>query len=677
MKNLKRLLSMLKGQKWLIVFSIICIIIVQVLGFISPLLVKQVLDDGILGIEYEWVETSNVYEKSVEYGGRNLIQLRHLDNEDDIIKNVSIIIIKNHYYFAEGKVVDGKRVIESDTLTVTTKDATIVYPVTKLSSEEVKKFYAPISKTLMIFIILIGIRSVLSILFQYINSMCINKTVNNLARNGRTKALEACERLPISYFEEEPTGKMANRIIRDVDGLIRMYRLIMNTFFTMILSFCFAYVGMFILDPKLALLSFLIYPFAALWIFIYLKFLKGIVEKVNESRSLLTAKINEIINGISILKIFNFKKRTLDEYNEINQNYTNEQLAETKLHLVGGWNLVNVLNGIITAIIVLYFGLQRLTFGGVVVTAGIIYAYNEYLLKVISPIYTMFTQIGEFQHSNVQIERIFKLIEGTQEDDEFEVIPKYKGDVKFDNVWFAYNDKDYVLKGVSFDIEAGKMLAIVGHTGSGKSTLMNLLLRFYDIDDPLSGKVYVDDCDITTYSKRTYRQHIGIVLQEPVLFKGTIASNIRFGKTDVSDEEVENVLRRIGGGHIIDKYPDGINQNIRSVEGNLSVGEKQLISLARVLVQDPAILVMDEATSHIDTETETIIKHALKVVCENRTVIVIAHRLSTIYNADKIVVLNHGLKVEEGKHDELVKANGYYANIYRSQTGVISKKLDI
>jgi len=343
------------------------------------------------------------------------------------------------------------------------------------------------------------------------------------------------------------------------------------------------------------------------------------------------------------------------------------QLKEVRLHTLGGWNLINILKGVITTIIVWYFGLQQLNVYGVIITAGLIYAYNEYLLKVVDPIHILLTQIGTYQHSHVQMDRIFKIIESDLEEDSKELIPRYQGNIKFDNVWFAYHENDYVLKGVSFDIKAGQMIGLVGHTGSGKSSLMNLLLRFYDITDECSGNIYIDDIPINTYSKRTHREHIGIVLQEPVLFKGTIASNIRFGKENVTDEEIEKVIISMGGKSILDKLPNGINQEISISNSILSVGEKQIISLARAIILDPAILIMDEATSHIDTETETMIKKALEVVCKNRTVIVIAHRLSTIFNADKIIVLENGLKVEEGTHQTLMENNNVYANIYRSQ----------
>jgi ATP-binding cassette subfamily B protein len=216
-------------------------------------------------------------------------------------------------------------------------------------------------------------------------------------------------------------------------------------------------------------------------------------------------------------------------------------------------------------------------------------------------------------------------------------------------------------------VKPGEMVGLVGHTGSGKSSLMSLLLRFYDFKPCDMGTIKIDGEDITTHSKRSFRKHVGIVLQDPVLFKGTLADNIRFGVEGLSDQDVEDVLVRIGGKRILDKLPDGIRTMVARGGGNFSVGEKQIISFARAVVHDPAILVMDEATANIDTETEEMIQKALETVARGRTMIVIAHRLSTIKNADKIVVLENGVKVEEGRHRDLLAKNGVYANIYRSQ----------
>ena len=676
MTNYKRLFKFIKGKKRYLVISLIMIIIVQTLNFISPLIVKTILDDCIMGIEYDWKEVASDSDKAVYYNGHYYKQERHLTQDDIVIKDASIVILKTNFYFVDDDIQSGHNELDGNILKVTTDTKTYEYEVTKLLGGEVISFYQPILHTLIIFIVLLFAKSLVTIICTFTQHYSTNKMVNWLARDGRTLAMQSIERLPISEFEKEPAGKTASRITQDVDGLIILYRQLINLIASAILSFIFAYIGMFYLDYRLAFLSLLIYPFVFLWVRLYLKKLKKTAENVNESRSMLTGKINEIINGINILQIFNFKKQTVNEFNEISMTYKKEQLKEVKLSITLGWNMINVMRSFITVLIIVFFGAQSLSLAGITVSAGLIYAYNEYLLKIVNPISIIFTQIGEFEHSHVRIERIHKLIEAPLEDDTKQEIERYKGDIKFENVWFSYVPNEYVLKGVSFDIKAGQMIGLVGHTGSGKTSLMNLLLRFYDLDetqDPPCGHIYVDGKDIKTYSKRTYREHIGIVLQEPVLVRGTIASNIRFGKEDVSDEEVERILISLGGQKILDKFSEGINQPINRLGENLSAGEKQIISLARALVYDPSIIIMDEATSHIDTETEEMIKHALNVVCKNRTVIVIAHRLSTIFNADKIIVLNHGLKVEEGTHEELVAKNGFYANIYRAQVANVTK----
>jgi ATP-binding cassette subfamily B protein len=441
----------------------------------------------------------------------------------------------------------------------------------------------------------------------------------------------------------------------------------MNLLINASMAVVFAYIGMFYLNATLALFTFLFFPLVYVWMRFFVKRLNVTAEKVSENNSMITAQINEIINGISILQIFNFRSTTEDKFDQLSRGMQKEVLKEQHLHLSIGWNMIRLVGALVTALIVIYFGYGYLYVGGVVITAGIIYAYNDYLTRLIEPVGTLFREIGNLQHSLVRSERIFKIIDGEKEDATLQAIPRYQGTIDFDNIWFSYQAGHPIIKGVQLHIDAGQLVGLVGHTGSGKSTLTNLLLRFYDFKEGDKGRILVDGVDITTYSKRTFRSHIGIIIQDPVMFKGTIADNIRFGISTISDKEAEQVLRSIGGDKLLNKLEKGIQSDVSRSGGNLSVGEKQLISFARAIVHDPAILIMDEATANIDTETEQLIQNALEKARKGRTLIVIAHRLSTIKNADKIVVLESGQKVEEGTHQVLIANNGVYANIYRSQ----------
>jgi len=659
MKSIKKVWRYIRRYKKLLTISIICMLIVQVLGLVAPLIVKSILDDQLVGITKPWYETTDT--NGVEYQGKYYTQ------DDGSGNPITIIINQGKYYIVFSAVEHGQQSIKDSTLTVTHIDGeSYTYAVTQLSGNEVMAFYTPFIQPVTILLILLFVRFVLQIVFMFIQRITTAYITTNVVKDARLDAVKALQRMPISYFENEPAGKVANRIITDVNGMINLFSTLMNLLLNATLSVVFAYVGMFYLDAKLALLTFIAFPFIYIWLKVFVRNLNMIAEKVSESASMITAKLNEIINGVNILQIFNYKKETEQEFSEISNEYRRYQLKEQKLHLTIGWNLIRLLGFLVTAFIILYFGYQSLTVSGFVISAGIIYAYNDYLSRLIEPVSTLFRDIGNLQLALVRTERIFAIIDAEQEDSTFELLPRYQGHVVFDNVWFSYTKDKPVLLGINLDIPAGSMVGIVGHTGSGKSTMMSLLLRFYDLKPTDMGKIYIDSVDITTHSKRSYRKHLGIILQDPVIYKGTIASNIRFG-SDATDEEIEKVLREIGGGPMIDKQPNGIQTEVLRGGGNLSLGEKQLISFARVVIHNPSILIMDEATANIDTETELMIQHALSKVKEGRTTIVIAHRLSTIKHANKIVVLENGVKVEEGTHDELLENNKQYAAIYRSQ----------
>ena len=660
-KTIKKVWRYVIPYKGLLTLTIAAMFIVQLLGLAAPLLVKSIMDDYLIGIERPWYETTEV-NRQVEYQGR------YFQQDEPTGDPISIVVIGTTYYFSEEVVAIGQKIINGNTLSIVTPQGeTFDYDVSIMTRDEVFQFYQPSVEPLIWLVALLFVRLLLQIFFTYIQRLSASIINVNMVRDARKDAVRSLQRMPMSYFESEPSGKIANRVISDVGGMMGLFSTIINLLVNASMAVIFAYIGMFYLNPTLALMTFLVFPFVYVWLRFFVKRLNKLAVKVNENSSMITAQLNEIINGISILQIFNFRKTIEDKFDRLSFDTQKEILKEQHLHLGIGWNMIRLVGALVTALIVIYFGYGYLTIGGVVITAGTIYAYNDYLSRLVEPVGTLFREIGNLQHSLVKTERIFRVIDGEQEDNQLTTIPRYKGNILFDNVWFSYQKGHPIIKGITLSMDAGQMVGLVGHTGSGKSTLTNLLLRFYDFKEGDMGKIYVDGVDITTYPKRTFRSHIGIIIQDPVMFKGTIADNIRFGISSVSDAEAEAILRDIGGGSLLNKLEKGIHQDVSRGGTNLSVGEKQLISFARAIVHDPAILIMDEATANIDTETEQLIQKALEKARKGRTLIVIAHRLSTIKNADKIVVLENGLKVEEGSHKQLIANNATYANIYRSQ----------
>ena len=659
MKTMRKVWRYIAKYKKYLAISITAMVIVQVLGLFAPLIVKSILDDQLVGISKPWYVTENT--DGIYYQGNYYTQD---EISDDVL---SIIIYEGKYYAINALVESGTKSLNESVLTVkNNQEESFVYTTTQMTKSEVLSFYQPFIDPIIILLILLILRFFLQILFTYIQRISTMMINVNIVRDARLNAIKSLQKMPMNYFETEPAGKIANRIINDVGGMMNLFSTIMNLLVNATMAIVFAYIGMFYLDPKLALLTFVIFPFVYFWLRYFIKKLNKIAVKVNEQNSMITANLNEIINGISVLQIFNFEEQTSEKFNQLSEDFLQEKMKETKLHLSIGWNMIRLIGQLVTAFIILYFGVSYMNIAGFVVTAGVIYAYNDYLSRLIEPVGTLFREIGNLQHAIVRTERLFVIIDGEQEDSDFKVIERYQGQIVFDNVWFSYEKNNPVLKGIDLKVEPGQMVGLVGHTGSGKTSLMSLLLRFYDLKPEDMGSIYIDGLDIKTYSKRTYRQHIGIILQDPVLFKGTIADNIRFG-VDISDAEIERILREIGGDKLLDKLENGIHSPVSRQGSNFSVGEKQIIAFARAVVHNPAILVMDEATANIDTETEIMIQTALNKVKIGRTTIVIAHRLSTIKNADKIVVLEKGIKVEEGKHSDLLANNGVYANIYRSQ----------
>jgi ATP-binding cassette, subfamily B, multidrug efflux pump len=508
--------------------------------------------------------------------------------------------------------------------------------------------------------------TILSALFTYWQKYLLQTSANRIIRKMRMDVFDQVHRLPIRYFDNLPAGKVVSRITNDTEQIRELYVTVLANFFTGAVYISGIYIGLFLLDVKLASICLFLLPILAAWIYMYRSFASRYNHVIRTTISEINGRINESIQGMSIIKAFRKEKKIEQEFEEFNtRNFTyNNKLLS--LNACTGHNLVGVIRNAAFVGVIWYFGVVKLSGVEGAVSLGILYAFVDYLNRMFQPIVNIVNQLPNLEKALVSAKRVFVLLDEEGEDVSDQKMERYKGNVKFEEVWFAYKDEEYVLKGISFEANQGQTVALVGHTGSGKSSIMNLLFRFYDVS---RGKITIDGVDVRDLPRQTMRDHMGIVLQDPFLFTGTIASNVSLNDPTISRERVKQALASVGADRLLENLPNGIDEPVIEKGSTLSAGQRQLISFARALAFDPAILILDEATSNIDTETEALIQNALEVVKKGRTTFIIAHRLSTIKNADLILVLDHGEIVERGNHEALMQLGGKYFQMYNLQQG--------
>ncbi|GGE73075.1 ABC transporter ATP-binding protein [Priestia taiwanensis] len=659
----KRLFQYALKRKRTFIFALVMLMLAVAAELSGPFIAKRMIDVHIVGIEKPWYEGATG-DQAVAYQGKWYKREDRFEENETKGKEVRILQVGVSYYFVnEAIAFDGAREIDGDTLTITRNNETKEYSAVQLSKDELLPFYdSEVNGLLTLATLYIGLMIMASI-FTYGKAFYLQKASNSIIRDMREDVFSHIQRLPVSYFDKLPAGKIVSRVTNDTESIRDLYVTVLATFFSGVIYVTGILIALFLLDATLATYCLLIIPILYLWIVLYRKYASRYNHIIRGRLSDINGMINESINGMSIIQAFRQQKETAKEFGELSDDYYRHQNKLLSLNAATSHNLVGVLRSIAFMAMIWYFGGTTLS-GQMVVTVGVLYAFVDYLIRMFSPITGMVNQLAILEQALVSAERVFELLDEKGTDVNDTHIDRYKGDVSFQNVSFSYNNKDVVLKNINIDVKQGETVALVGHTGSGKSSIMNVLFGFYPFQE---GNITIDNYPIKEMPKQLYREHMGIVLQDPFLFSGTIASNISLDNPAISRERIEKVIKEIGADVFISKLPKGLDEPVLEKGSTLSTGERQLISFARALAFDPAILILDEATSSIDTETESIIQEALEVLKKGRTTFIIAHRLSTIRSADQILVLDRGNIVERGTHDELMARCGRYYKMYQLQ----------
>ena len=495
------------------------------------------------------------------------------------------------------------------------------------------------------------------------SQMVITTTFSQKAMNDmRHDVFAHMQRMPVQYFDKNPVGRLVTRVTNDIRAIDEMLSSGVITLFQDVLMIIAIVVLMLFLDWKLALISFAILP-AVIWVIReFRKRTRVLYREVRKHLAALNATLAEHISGQKIIQLFNqyFHKR--DEFSRINQEYFTTSLKQMKLFAFFR-PIIHVSSQIAVALIIWYGGGQILRNA---ITIGLLMAFTQYITKLFQPINDFSEKFNVLQGALAGAERIFDLMDQKPEDYRAALASdvKLKGEIEFNHVWLAYNPGEWVLKDVSFKIKPGEKIALVGHTGSGKTSIVNLILGMYPYQ---KGEILLDGKPLSAYALEDLRRNVGIVQQDVFIFSGNITENIALNNTSLTREEVIQVAKYVNADKFISKLPGGYDEPVMERGATLSTGQRQLIAFARVLAYDPAIFILDEATSNIDTETELLIQDALAKLIVNRSSIIIAHRLSTIQHADRIIVLHKGEIVEEGSHFDLLDQKGLYYDLYRLQ----------
>ncbi len=653
---MKRLLKFALPYKGLMGIVVIIMFLVVCLDLSVPFIIKNVIDNNINPLSGKYSIIEEAENSSIAIGDKYVVR-----GERDGAISASIVYDENNEpYVIEGEPrkntayeISGEKFFQDNNEfkahEITIKDIKVL----RTNDLDLIKWSAII--ILLIYIVIF--------ILNYIQIYLLQYTGQKIIYNIRAAIFKHVESLSLSFFDKSPVGRLVTRITNDVETLNEMYTSVLVYLIKDLFLVSGIVIAMFLLDIKLGIVSIITLPLVVALTFIFRKYDREAYRKVRTRLSRINSNLSENISGMKTVQIFGVESKKYSEFDEINTSYSIAAMEQIKVFAIFR-PLMDMTYQLALCILIWVGGTAVLN---LTIEFGVLYAFVIYIQKLFQPIFDLSEKFDILQSSMASSERIFMLLDNDsiiKNPKEPKHIGRAQGDIEFKNVWFAYNDEDWVLKDVSFRIRKGETVAFVGATGAGKTSIISLITRLYDIQ---KGEILIDGVSIKEMSKDELRKNVATVLQDVFLFAGDIKGNVRLNNENITDEEIVKACKYVNANIFIEKLPDKYNAEVNERGTTFSQGERQLIAFARALAFNPPILVLDEATANIDTETESLIKDALNKLTKGRTTIVVAHRLSTIKNADKIIVMHRGRIREIGSHSELLEKKGLYSNLYKLQ----------
>jgi len=658
---MKRLLSYARPY-WLIIFTcIILLLVVTATELARPYLIKVAIDDYITpGPLLIW-EPGSEPQEGIEYGEQIYIPRHSLSEDYPNQPKAQLLTYEGDFYLVDGYIEDIDYSVrrEGKGLIINTEEG--LFAASPLEAEDYRAFRQPDQSALIQLALIYLAIIALGFSFNYLQIYLLHRTGQQIIFNIRHQIFSHLQRLSLRFFDTNPVGRLVTRVTNDTETLDQMFTGVLVYLFKDLFMLLGIVIVMLQLNIRLAWISFSLIPVVIIATIVFRLKAREAYREVRVRLARINATLAENITGIRTVQIFHRMKKKHREFNEINHAHYRASFRELKIFAIFR-PFIDLVYFLALALLIWYGG------GSVIrglIPFGVLYAFIQYIEMFFRPINDMAEKYNIMQSAMASSERIFQLLD-TPVDIQSPKQPvptNIEGKIEFCKVWFAYNPGEWVLKDVSFTIEKGQTVAFVGATGAGKTSIINLISRLYDIQ---KGQILIDGVDIKEMDLDQLRKNVAVVLQDVFMFSGTIADNIRLN-SDIDDQQIRHIAEAVDAHRFISQLPRNYESEVKERGATMSAGQRQLLAFARALAFKPKILILDEATANIDTETEQVIQKAMKTISRGRTTLVVAHRLSTIQSADKIIVMHKGKVRETGNHQQLLARGGYYYNLYQLQ----------